>query len=60
MREAERQNALANAVVDSVWVRVGQKSPFALKEAISTRTLCKPLILPNVGLLYRPPLISIT
>jgi hypothetical protein len=36
-------------------VRVGQKSSFALKEDISTRTLCKSLISPDVGLLYRPP-----
>jgi hypothetical protein len=55
MREAERQNLLANAVVDLVWVRVGKKSPFALKEAISTRTFCKSLISPDVALLYRPP-----
>jgi hypothetical protein len=55
MREPERQNMRANAVVDLVWVRGGQKSPFTFKEANSTRTLSKPLILPNVGLLYRPP-----
>jgi hypothetical protein len=33
----------------------GEKSSFALKEAISTRTFCKSLISPDVGLLYRPP-----
>jgi hypothetical protein len=36
-------------------VRVGEKSSFAFKEAISTRTFCKSLIPPEVGLLYRPP-----
>jgi hypothetical protein len=32
-------------------VRVGEKSPFPLNRSFSTRTFCKPLILPNVGLL---------
>ena len=36
-------------------MRVREKSSFALKEAISTRTLCKSLISPQVGLLPAPP-----
>jgi hypothetical protein len=36
-------------------VRVGQKSPFPLNRSVSTRTFCKPLILPDVGLLPGPP-----
>jgi hypothetical protein len=36
-------------------VRVREKSSFALKEAISTRTLCKSLISPQVALLPAPP-----
>ena len=41
------------------WVRVGQKSPFPLNEPFSTRTFCKSLILPNVGLLSAPPRILV-
>ena len=40
-------------------VRVAAKSSFAFNGAISTRTFCKPLILPKVGLLPGPPLMII-
>jgi hypothetical protein len=40
-------------------VRVGEKSPFPLNRPLSTRTFCKSLISPNVGLLPGPPMKSI-
>jgi hypothetical protein len=40
-----------------VWVAA--KSSFAFNEPFSTRTFCKPLILPIVGLLSAPPRILV-